>query len=643
MLYTSFKLSKEFINSYKDKKVNFGFNGLGELTYYRTYSRLKADGTNEHYFETVERVVNTIFSIYLEHLVAKNILHDKKYMNELAEEMYDAIFTFKFTPSGRGFWALVPELLEKVGGMPLHNCMFVSTVPNVTKAFCTMMNASMLGVGVGFDTKAENKIKVNVAPSPTKTYVIPDTREGWVKSLKLLINSYLLKGSPSYKFDYKDIRPAGTPIKTFGGIASGAEPLKQLHKEVAKTLSQNAGKLLTARTIVDVMNQIGKCVVSGNVRRTAQIALGKGTDFLNLKNYELNPERTSWGWASNNSLIAELGQDYSEAAKRTAENGEPGYFWIENARKFGRMADVPNYKDKNISGTNPCGEQSLESFEVCTLVETFPCNFKSKVDYLETLELAHLYVKILTLVPIKEKEINEIVQRNRRVGISMSGLAQLKMSKEDFITFCEMGYDHLQFCEKFLEPHISKSIKLTTIKPSGTVSLLAGATPGLHFPESNFYVRRINIPANTRLAEIVKQAGYPWEMNAYGGNSICIEFPIAIEGVKTINDVTIHEQVEMAELLQKYWSDNQVSCTVTFKPSEKPHIQCILETKQYVLKGISFLPKLDLGAYKQMPYQEISQEAYKKRFSKLKPLDFSSLNEDGIGVKFCENDSCALE
>jgi ribonucleoside-triphosphate reductase len=217
MLYTSFKLSKEFINSYKDKKVNFGFNGLGELTYYRTYSRLKADGTNEHYFETVERVVNTIFSIYLEHLVAKNILHDKKYMNELAEEMYDAIFTFKFTPSGRGFWALVPELLEKVGGMPLHNCMFVSTVPNVTKAFCTMMNASMLGVGVGFDTKAENKIKVNVAPSPTKTYVIPDTREGWVKSLKLLINSYLLKGSPSYKFDYKDIRPAGTPIKNLWG------------------------------------------------------------------------------------------------------------------------------------------------------------------------------------------------------------------------------------------------------------------------------------------------------------------------------------------------------------------------------------------------------------------------------------------
>ena len=639
MLYTKFKLKKEFVDSYKNKKVNFGFNGLGELTYYRTYSRLKPDGTNEHYFETVERVVNTVFSIYLEHVEGL----DLEYINATAEDMYDAIFNFKFTPSGRGFWALVPELLEKVGGMPLHNCMFVSTTPDVTKAFCTMMNASMLGVGVGFDTLAAKKIRVNNPPPITKTYVIPDTREGWVKSLKLLINSFLLKGSPSYEFKYDLIRPLGTPIKTFGGVASGADPLKQLHKEVTKTLKLNAGKPLSERTIVDVMNQIGKCVISGNVRRTAQIALGKGTDFLNFKNYELNPDRAPWGWASNNSLKAKLGQDYSEAAKRTAENGEPGYFWIENARKYGRMIDEPNYKDKNIKGTNPCGEQSLESYEVCTLVETFPCKAESRVDYLNTLRLAHLYVKILTLVPIKEKEINEIVQRNRRVGISMSGLAQLKMSKEDFITFCEMGYDHLQFCENFLEPHISKSIKLTTIKPSGTVSLLAGATPGLHFPESNFYVRRINIPANTRLAEIVKQAGYPWEMNAYGGNSICIEFPIAIEGVKTINDVTIHEQVEMAELLQKYWSDNQVSCTVTFKPSEKRHIQRILETKQYVLKGISFLPKLDLGAYKQMPYQEISQKEYKKRFSKLKPLDFSSLNEDGIGVKFCENDSCTLE
>jgi hypothetical protein len=172
------------------------------------------------------------------------------------------------------------------------------------------------------------------------------------------------------------------------------------------------------RDIVDIMNFIGKCVVAGNIRRSAEIAMGEynDTEFIELKNYEKNPERMDYGWVSNNSILAKVGMDYTHAVDNIVKNGEPGFAWIENMRNYGRMCDPPDYKDIKAAGGNPCLEQTLESYEMCTLVETFPHHHTNYKDFEDTLELAFLYAKTVTLGLSHWNETNEVMARNRRIG-----------------------------------------------------------------------------------------------------------------------------------------------------------------------------------------------------------------------------------
>ena len=647
-MYNSFKLNDEFIKNFSTIKPKFGFNGLGELTFFRTYSRLKENGKNEQYFETVERVVNCIYSIQKEWILQNRLYWNEEKAQNSAQEMYNRIFEFKFTPPGRGFWALVPELLEKKGGMALMNCAFVSTEnidKDLSKPFEFLMNVSMLGVGCGFNVLGAGKIMIKQPNYANYVNVIEDTREGWVQSIRTIINSYFL-GDVFPEFDYSQIRPYGTPIKTFGGVASGHEPLKTLHENIVKTLEPLIGKPITETAIVDIMNHIGVCVVAGNVRRTAEIAFGTSDEFINLKNYELNPQRGAYGWTSNNSIYAEVGQDYSNVAEITAKNGEPGYFWLENAQKYGRITDGINWKDKKASGGNPCLEQTLESYETCNLVETYPTNHDTIEDYLKTLKYAYLMAKTVTLIPTHDSDTNEVMLRNRRIGLSQSGIAQLIDTKglDYYKELCEKGYQTVQHYDDLYSGwfKIPKSIKSTSIKPSGTVSLLAGVTPGMHFPESNCYIRRINIPKNSQLMQAVITAGYYFEDSVYDKTNYSVQIPIKIENVRTINQVSAWEQSMLSVFIQKYWADNQVSCTVTFQPHEAKDIKHILNFLQYESKGISFLPKTEKGVYQQMPYEEITEEKYTELSKYLKPLDFSYLGEDSIGEKFCSNDTCEI-
>lgn len=475
--------------------------------------------------------------------------------------------------------------------------------------------------------------------------VIEDTREGWVQSIRTIINSYFL-GDVFPEFDYSQIRPYGTPIKTFGGVASGHEPLKTLHENIVKTLEPLIGKPITETAIVDIMNHIGVCVVAGNVRRTAEIAFGTSDEFINLKNYEINPQRGAYGWTSNNSIYAEVGQDYSNVAQITAKNGEPGYFWLENAQKYGRLSDAPNWKDKRAKGTNPCGEQTLESYETCNLVETYPAKHDDIEDYLKTLKYAYLFAKTVTLIPTHRSETNEVMLRNRRIGLSQSGIAQVVDTKglNYYKELCEKGYDTVQHYDDLYSGwfKIPRSIKTTSIKPGGTTPLLPGELPGIHHPESNYYIRRINIAKNSQLMLAIISAGYYFEDSVYDRTNYSVQIPVKIEGVRTIKQVSAWEQSMLAVFVQKYWADNQVSCTVTFKPEESKEIENILNFIQYESKGISFLPKTDKGVYQQMPYEEITEEKYAELSKYLKPLDFSYLGEDSIGEKFCSNDTCEI-
>lgn len=653
-----FRLSDTFLEPYKSTTPPFGFNGLGHLVYLRTYSRIKDDGVQEQWWETVRRVVEGCYTMQKRWITEHNLGWSDRKAQHSAQEMYDRIFTMKFLPPGRGLWAMGSALTtEKELYAALNNCAFVSTedlVNDLAEPFTFLMDASMLGIGVGFDTKGAGTLIVQepkIDYLVTHCYEIPDTREGWVESVRLLLESYFIEGKPKLTFDYSQIRPAGTPIKGFGGVASGPAPLEELHNAIRVVLDASAGEPISVTNITDIMNLIGKCVVAGNVRRTAEIAFGEPEceEFLDLKNYAVNPHRADYGWTSNNSIYAKIGMDYTKSAERVKLNGEPGYAWLPNMRDYGRMGEAPNGKDHRAKGANPCVEQTLESYELCCLVESFPANHTDLADYQRTLKFAYLYAKTVTLGKTPWAKTNRVLLRNRRIGLSQSGIQQAiaKLGIERYRQWCDAGYETVQYYDQLYSDWLAipRSIKTTSVKPSGSVSLLAGATPGMHWPESKTYIRRMRLSIHSDLLIPLMDAGYHVEP-AVGSESstVVVEIPVKIEeNVRTVSEVSMWEQLSMAAFLQKYWSDNQVSATITFKPeTEGDQIAHALDYFQYQLKGISFLPALPAGAYPQMPYEAISEERYQEMVAKLSPLDFGATHEKAEQEKFCSNEGCAI-
>lgn len=684
-----FRLSRKFVDKYQDRKPPFGFNGLGELVYQRTYARTMDDGKKEQWYQTVERVVNGTYNMQKRWIEGHQLGWNPWRAQVSAQEMYERIFEMKFLPPGRGLWAMGSAITEeRMLFAALNNCAFVSTdrmKESPARPFCFLMDASMLGVGVGFDTRGAGTVVVK-GPEPridnaaaaaaaavagaasgagtaelpsagasdgaSDAFVVPDSREGWVYSLALLLDSYFL-GKPEPVFDYSAVRPAGMPIRGFGGVTSGPEVLEQLHESVRGVLRPLIGGPLTVTAIVDIMNMIGRCVVSANVRRTAEIAFGDphSDEYIDLKNYEVNPHRADYGWTSNNSVFAELGMDYGPACDRVRTNGEPGFAWLENMQQYSRMGRDPDGKDHRARGGNPCLEQTLESYELCCLVETFPNNHDSLEDYKRTLKFAYLYAKTVTLGRTHWPVTNRVMMRNRRIGCSLSGVAQLIADRgiDEARQWCEAGYDTIQHYDKVYSDWLAipRSIKTTSVKPSGTVSLLAGATPGMHYPESRFYLRRVRLGRDSELLEPLRRAGYEVEPAVGDDSVMVVSFPVDVgAGVRTVRDVSMWEQLSLAAFLQEHWADNQVSCTVSFDAErEGSQLEHALNYFQYKLKGVSFLPRLSAGAYPQMPYEEIDEATYGARVAGLGEIDFSGLEgpDSSMPDKFCDTAQCEIE
>lgn len=425
------------------------------------------------------------------------------------------------------FCATVPQqhCFTLADNILTSNCGMVSTKEidiEFANPFCWAMDFLMLGVGIGFDVLGESKliIKKPEDGEPTK-FIIPDTREGWVDALREVLTCFE-KGRTIPEFDYSLIRAAGVPIKTFGGTSSGPEPLRQMLKSITELLTNRIGQPITSVDIVDIFNFIGKAVVAGNVRRSAEIAQGRIDDiaYIECKDpSKFSNEMMDRRWASNNSVFASPGADYTLPASKTAINGEPGYIWLENARAFGRLKDAADHADYRIAGFNPCAEQGLESYELCNLVETFPANHDSVEEFYETLKYAYLYAKTVTLIPSHDPRTNAVMIRNRRIGTSMSGIEQAKKkfgTYKFYKEFCDKGYEVIKNYDKIYSDWlgIAKSIKVTTVKPSGTVSLLAGATPGVHAAHARYYYRTMRLAHNSPLIKPLLEAGYRIEYGA---------------------------------------------------------------------------------------------------------------------------------
>jgi len=662
----SFKLAEEFVNSYKSKTVNWGYrdaagNSVGEITFIRTYSRLKEDGTKETWVDACERVINGMYSLQKDYAKQQRLPWSDTKAASSAKEAFDRMFNFKWTPPGRGLWMMGTPLVNiQKNSAALQNCSFVSTSEmtklNPAKPFAFLMEASMLGVGVGFDTKGVLKDFTIYSPQPdTDPIIIPDTREGWVESTTAVINSFLKPDQKSPVFDYSQIRPFGVPIKTFGGTAAGPDPLIKLHDYIRTMFNGREGQKLTTVDIADLGNLIGVCVVSGNVRRSAELLMGTiaDKDFLNLKNYDVMPERASWAWMSNNSVEVSVGEDLTPIIDGIALNGEPGVIWMDVTRKYGRLADPINNKDHRAAGYNPCAEQSLESMECCTLVETYIGRHETLDDFKRTLKFAYLYAKTVTLLPTHWEETNAIMQRNRRIGTSISGVANFADTKGLPVlrTWMDEGYATVQSYDKSYSEWLGvrESIKTTTIKPSGTVSILAGESPGVHWtPGGKHFLRTIRFANNDPMLPLFKMANYRVEpeVNSPDTTSV-VYFPIESGAVRSEKDVSIYEKMALAATAQRYWSDNSVSVTVSFDPAtEAAAIGTALHMYDGQLKTVSFLAMED-GVYPQMPYTRSTAEEYEAGKMTLFPIDLAGVYEgmafDAVGEAYCTTDACEVK
>ena len=1073
--FIPFYLSAEFVQGYAKRKVPWG--PLGEFTYMRTYSREYEDQhgkkKKEKWHETVRRVVEGCFTTQKRHCYTHRVPWYNGKAQVSAKIMYDLIFNMKFLPPGRGLWMMGTEYVDKKGAACLNSCAFISSkniAIDPTGPFRFLMDMSMLGVGVGFDTKGAGQIAIQKPNFIKDIAIIPDTREGWVEATGIVLNGFFT-GSDIPKFDYSKIRKKGETIKGFGGTASGPDPLIELINNITSMLKKQVGHNIKSTTIVDICGMIGKCIVSGNVRRSALIALGDSSDseFIGMKDYtRFEKELTEWRWASNNSVLADVGQDYSSVAKNIAVNGEPGIVWLDNAKKFSRMCDPQNDVDYKAEGCNPCcfagntliavadgrnavpikqlvdedndipvysinkngkstiswmrqfhrtgenvqlykvtlddgtfirvtedhkfilsdrsykkcidlspgdslvpfrsyirngrrnveltpgkeswigdrqynrifefyngkpkigyhehhidgntlndsidnlclmkasnhlsyhasgeknpmygkehsketklkigcktsermdsqkivmkkywdseewraqfkgeelkewhkgaqkeyfekaistglkakynddglciiekicdgcdkefevpyrrrnacfctkkcqmifyntgkfsshriesqkakfeelqeeklqvqikayndlkfefkrdpqkkewesycrenkipfrlrnpasstenkfalksfkhlkelaavsnhrvvsvekdgyedvyngtvdnnhtlgiissrlssdpsksltgiylknSEQTLESYELCCLVETFPSLHDSYKEYQLTLKYAYLYAKTVTLIPTHWEPTNAVLLRNRRIGTSQSGIidAFVKYGRQKVLQWADDGYKYLRKLDSIYSDWlcIPRSIKITSVKPSGSVSLLPGVSPGIHYAHSEYYIRRIVVSNDSPLVNIMKDSGYS-VVPCYGkeDTAMVVEFPVKTKYfIKGKKEVTMWEQLLNAADYQKYWADNQVSVTVTFKNDEARDIANALSIFDSRLKSVSMLPYSDHG-YKQAPYEEIDEDTYNKMRKDLKKPDYSKFIEDAIGEKYCDGDSCTI-
>jgi len=651
-------LSQDFLDKYKNKQPKWGFNGLGYIVYKRTYARLKDDNTTEEWHETVARCVQGAQKI------------GAGYTKKEAEKIYDYVFNLKCNFAGRMLWQLGTSTVDRFGANSLLNCWFASM--KEPKAFLFLFENLMLGGGVGYSIRREDvhelpriKKDVEIVHKPKKDadFIIPDSREGWVKLLKNVLNAFFETGK-SFSYSTILIRGAGEKIEGFGGKASGPAILVEGIEKICKVFKDREGKKLRSLDVLDICNIIGSVVVAGNVRRSAEIALGDPDDvlYLRAKNWG-SGNVPNWRAMSNNTLYVD---DYShlmeefwkngyEINKKTGfANGEPyGFFNLPLSRKYGRLKDglmknteIYPTKVDNVVGTNPCGEISLSDYECCNLCELYLNNIESQKELNECAKLLYKAQKAIAGLPFLHDETNAIVHKNMRLGLGVTGICQ-SMHKISWLDEC---YEELRkFDKQWSEQKgLPESIKLTTVKPSGTLSLLAGSTPGVHPAYSKYYFRTVRMSSSDQLVQICRDLGYKTEflLNFDGSenrDTVVVYFPCKTpDGAILAKDMGVIKQLEMVKILQENWSDNAVSVTAYYSPEELDELkEWLKDNYKNNIKSVSFLLRQEHG-FKQAPYQEIDEKDYDKAKSKVKPLSKINISGDTLDGIECEGGACPI-
>ena len=623
---------------------------LGYVTYKRTYARRlnenNANSKTEEFENTVDRIVKA---------------SDKQlkvgFSPEEEKRLKEILLGLKGSVAGRFMWQLGTKTIDRLGLMSLQNCAF-TVVNEPVRPFTWAMDALMLGSGVGYNIQREYvyelpklKRKVRIIRKDTNDadFIVPDSREGWVKLLRKTLESHFITGE-GFTYSTICVRGKGTPIKGFGGVASGPEELCWGIREISKLLNSRAGKKARPIDCLDIMNIIGYIVVAGNVRRSAQIAIGDYDDiqYLEAKRWDLGIP--NWRAMSNNSVVC---NDISLLPEQFWEgyngNGEPyGLINLKLSREIGRTGDT-NYPDPDVAGYNPCAEQSLAPFETCCLAEIHLPNIESKEELIEVAIYLYRINKHSLALPCHAKETEDIVHKNMRMGIGITGYC---MATEEQQSWLEETYKEL----REFDVHYSKekgfppSIKLTTVKPSGTLSLLSGVTPGAHPGYSHYHIRRIRMASDSALVQVCKQNGYKVEFqrNFDGSddtNTVVVEFPCKFpENTVVSKDMKALEQLELVKKLQTEWSDNSVSVTIYYRKEELDGIKEWLNSNYNDnLKTVSFLLHSEHG-FDQAPLEEIDRQKYEDMVKSVKPITNCEVNEEDIKGSFeCATGACPIK
>jgi len=621
---------------------------------------------NENRRETWEETVERYFNFFEKHLKDNhNYVEDK----EVVEELKTAVLNLEVMPSMRALMTAGTALeRENVAG---YNCSFVAM--NNLKSFDEILYVLMCGTGVGFSVERDfvNKLPTlaeEFSESHT-TIVVQDSKLGWAKAYRELVS--LLVNGQVPKWDLSKVRPAGARLKTFGGRASGPEPLEDLFRFTVDSFSKAAGRKLNSIEVHDIVCKIAEIVVVGGVRRSALISLSSLTDerMRDAKTgqwWDANPQRA----LANNSVAykerPEIGTFMDEwVSLYKSKSGERGMFnrkaavdqvaSVQELRGDDHVGRNPNYE----FGTNPCSEIILRDKEFCNLSEVVIRVDDDKESLMRKVRLASIlgtWQSTLTNFKYLSSVWKKNCEEERLLGVSLTGIMDCPLTNGETLGLAELLTDlrveavdvNKQFAEKI---GINQSASVTCVKPSGTVSQLVDAASGIHARHSPYYIRTVRADIKDPLCKFMVDKGFPAEPCVMKpDHTMVFSFPIKSPDNATCRtDMTALEQLEMWRTYQNYWCEHKPSVTITVKEDEWMEVGSWVWKYFDQVSGISFLPHSD-HSYRQAPYQDCDEETYINLLSEMPVgVDWSELasyeetdNTSGTQTFACSGDSCEV-
>jgi ribonucleoside-diphosphate reductase alpha chain len=571
-------------------------------------------GRRETWSETVSRYV----TFMKDHMVLN---YGYKSNDPIFNEVEDAILNHKIMPSMRALMSAGPALDRD--HIAAYNCSFIA-VDN-PRAFDEAMYILMNGTGVGFSVEQKYVEQLPViAESFYKTettIVVDDSKLGWSKAFKELVA--LLYQGQIPNWDMSKVRPSGARLKTFGGRASGPEPLNSLFNFCVDTFKIAAGRKLKAVEAHDIMCKVGEVVVVGGVRRSALISLSNLDDFEMAKAksgnwWESQPQRA----LANNSAVYNAKPNTAQFLREwrnlyESKSGERGIYNIDSVKKhvesFGRR------DASKVAGTNPCGEIILRPNEFCNLTEVIISADDTKETLLEKIKYATIlgtWQSTLTDFKYIRKSWKDNCEEERLLGVSLTGIYGNKLTStpgkalEDLLV--AMREHSVEVNKKESESiGISQSVSITCVKPSGTVSQLVGVSSGIHPWYSEYYIRSVRGSNNDPLTTFLKDSGIPNEPDVMKPDQTTVfYFPQkAPKNAVVTKDLSAVDHLEMWKTYRTYWTEHNPSVTVNVHEDEWVRVGAWVYDNFDSIGGVSFLPASE-HTYKQAPYQEVTKEEY---------------------------------